>query len=56
MYGMLDERTYRLYIKDGKDERVIPIPAEGMTLLYLTNGKPPEEVYIPPRAKLAKAM
>lgn len=56
MYGMLDVKTYRLYIKDGKDERVILIPTEGQKLLYITGGNQTEEIYIPPREKLAKAV
>ena len=49
MYGMLDVPKFWLYIKDGKDERVIQVPNEGLKLMYITGTNRGEEIRIPPR-------
>ena len=43
------EKDYILHIKDGKDQRMIKVPREGLRLIYVTGANQPEEIYIPPR-------
>ena len=47
MYGMLDVEGFLLRIKDGRDERVIQIPDDGLKLIYVTGMECAEEIYIP---------
>ena len=55
LYGMLNEKTYDLYIKDGKNIRIIPVPLTGWTFQYIAGDSQPEIVYIPPMTKRPKA-
>ena len=50
LYGTLNEKTYDLHIKDGKNVRIIPVPQMGWTFQYIAGDSPPEKVYIPPMA------
>jgi len=52
MYGTLDERTYMLHIKDGKDKRIIQVPNEGLKLIYITGADHVEKINIPPKQSL----
>jgi hypothetical protein len=49
MYGMFDEEKFMLHIKDGKDERIILVPREGLKLMYITGTNQPETICIPPK-------
>ena len=49
LYGMLDENSYILYIKDGKNTRSIQVPPCGLTLQYIAGDCEPETIVIPPQ-------
>jgi len=54
LYGMLNEKTYDLYIKDGNNIRIVPVPQIGWTFQYIAGDNPPEKVFIPPMAANSK--
>jgi hypothetical protein len=49
MYGMFDEEKSLLHIRDGKDERIIYVPREGLKLMYIAGANQPETIFIPPK-------
>ena len=51
MYGILDTQSYTLHIKDGKDERIIQVPKEGLKLRYVTGNSTIENIVIPPKTE-----
>ena len=46
LFGEIDNYNEYIYIKDGKNIRLIKIPDEGLTLQYISNNKPPETILI----------
>jgi hypothetical protein len=49
MFGMLEVHSYILYIKDGKNHRLIHVPLEGLKLVYAAETGRREVIVIPPK-------
>lgn len=50
LFGMYDEETNLMYIKDGKNVRIILVPPTGLTLKFISENGVQEVVEIPPKA------
>jgi len=46
LFGVFDEMTNVLEIKDGKNTRQIQIPTDGLTLIYKSGNGIPETIYL----------
>ena len=53
-YGDLDELTYVLTTKDGRNIRQTPLPKDGCQLRYTAGDSPTEVVVIPPQSQLIR--
>lgn len=53
LYGMLDETTYILHIKDRGNTRLIQVPPGGLTLQLIAGDGQPETIAIPPQGSAA---